>query len=337
MNTKQNIREFYDQIGWQQVSNGRYQNTRYEDLRPVSQEYIHRCHMRVARHLKPEGRFLLDAGSGPIQYPEYLEYSSGYQARLCVDISLVALKEARKRIGERKSGGHGFFAVADIANLPFKGDAFDGVVSLHTIHHLPQIEHTKAYDEIHRVLAPESSAVVVNGWSHPPLMNIFTTIVRLRKHMWLFARRLLGKKPPVQNSNPFGRLKASSVTSPSAEFTLSEAEGRRINFTERPHENSADSTASQQIGTFVEKHDVTWIKREVVPKMDLEIRVWRSVNVRFLRNFVHENLGGRQLLWFIFWLEERFPGLFGEKGTYPLIVIKKPETSIAVQLQEKLT
>jgi len=38
---KQDVREFYDQVGWQQVSEGVYQNARYEDLRPVSREYIH--------------------------------------------------------------------------------------------------------------------------------------------------------------------------------------------------------------------------------------------------------------------------------------------------------
>ena len=50
-NTKQQVREFYDQIGWSQVGDGLYQNARYEDLRPVSREYIHNCHMRVKRHL----------------------------------------------------------------------------------------------------------------------------------------------------------------------------------------------------------------------------------------------------------------------------------------------
>ena len=60
-NIKQEVREFYDQIGWQEVSDGLYQNARYEDLRPVSREYIHKCHMRVNRHLEPRGRFFLDA------------------------------------------------------------------------------------------------------------------------------------------------------------------------------------------------------------------------------------------------------------------------------------
>jgi hypothetical protein len=66
-NTKQQVREFYDQIGWSQVGDGLYQNARYEDLRPVSREYIHKCHMRVKRHLHP-GEILLTR-SGPVQCP----------------------------------------------------------------------------------------------------------------------------------------------------------------------------------------------------------------------------------------------------------------------------
>src|SRR5512140_3054085 len=99
-NTKQQVREFYDRIGWSQAGDGLYQNARYEDLRLVSREYIHCCHMRVSRHLATSGRFLLDAGSGPVQWPDYLEYSKGYDYRVCADISISALKEARGRLKE---------------------------------------------------------------------------------------------------------------------------------------------------------------------------------------------------------------------------------------------
>ena len=106
-NVKQDVRKFYDDIGWKEIGDGVYQNARYEDLRPVSWEYIHKCHLRVGRYLSQNGKFLLDAGSGPIQYPEYLQYSQGYQARVCADISIVALAEARQRIGDRSTGGQG--------------------------------------------------------------------------------------------------------------------------------------------------------------------------------------------------------------------------------------
>src|ERR1044071_6528670 len=180
-NTKQQVREFYDQIGWSQVGDGLYQNARYEDLRPVSREYIHNCHMRVKRHLAPQGELLLDAGSGPVQWPEYLSYSEHYRYRLCADISITALKEARARLGDK-----GLFVVADIANLPFRENAFDGVVSMHTIHHLPLSEHKGAYLELHRVLRTGKSAVVINGWHNSPLMRMADPFIAL-------ARRLSGR------------------------------------------------------------------------------------------------------------------------------------------------
>jgi len=166
-NTKQQVREFYDQIGWSQAGDGLYQNARYEDLRPVSREYVHKCHMRVKRHLAPSGDILLDAGSGPVQWPEYLTYSEDYKYRLCADISITALNEARTRLGDK-----GLFVVADIANLPFKPDAFDGVVSMHTIHHLPLTEHKKAYTELTRVLKSGKSGAIINGWHNPLLMKL---------------------------------------------------------------------------------------------------------------------------------------------------------------------
>ncbi|MGB8984961.1 MAG: class I SAM-dependent methyltransferase [Anaerolineales bacterium] len=168
------MREFYDQIGWSQAGDGLYQNARYEDLRPVSRAYIHKCHLRVKRHLAPRGEVLLDAGSGPVQWPEYLTYSENYRYRLCADISITALKEARNKLGEK-----GLFVVADIADLPFKPEVFDGAVSMHTIHHLPLSEHKRAYLELHRVLKTGRSAVVVNGWHNPLLMRMAEPFIRL--------------------------------------------------------------------------------------------------------------------------------------------------------------
>ena len=286
---KQQVRQFYDQIGWQEAGEGFYQNARYEDLRPVSREYIHCCHLRVARHLNPDGKYLLDAGSGPIQYPEYLEYSRGYQARVCGDISMVALQEARQRIGDQQNGGHGLFVVVDVANLPFKPEVFDGIVSLHTIHHLPESEHPQAYGELYRVLALHSAAVVVNGWADPPLMRFFIAPLQWMKQVRRIARGLSGKVPLPQKS----------------------ANGRtRYN-------------ASKPKGTFISKNNAAWMKQEIGSSVPLDILVWRSVSVKFLRTFVHQRLGGRWFLRLLFWMEERFPHFFGEKGQYPLIVIRK--------------
>jgi len=285
---KQQVREFYDQVGWQLVGEDVYQNAHYEDLRPVSRPYIQRCHLRVARHIRPSGRYLLDAGSGPIQYPEYLEYSQGYRYRVCADISIVALQEAHKRIGDK-----GLFVVADIANLPFKEEVFQGEVSLHTIHHLPEEQHLQAYDELYRVLAPHCQAVVVNGWPSSSLMNAYDPLIRFANRLRSFLRRRLEQ----EEMQPGPQKKAGS---------------------------RKEKTPK---GTFTNRHDVGWIKREVAGHMPLEILVWRSVSVRFLRALVHPWLGGRLWLSMLFWLEERFPHFFGEKGQYPLIVIRKPKAT----------
>jgi SAM-dependent methyltransferase len=181
-NTKRQVREFYDKVGWSQISEGLYQNARFEDLRPVSREYIHKCHLRVKRYIAPNGDFFLDAGSGPVQYPEYLTYSEGYRFRVCADISITALMEARKIVAE-----HGLYVVADVSNLPFKAESFDGIVSLHTIHHLPVSEQRGAYLELVRVLKTGKSAVVVNGWHDPALMKFAEPFIQLGR--WLTGRK----------------------------------------------------------------------------------------------------------------------------------------------------
>ena len=195
--TKQKVREFYDEIGWHQEADGYYQNARFEDLRPVSREYIHKTRLRVMNGLIPTGKLLLDAGSGPVQYEEYKVYSQGYRKRVCLDISIQALREARRRIGD-----HGFFIVGDLANLPFQSNVFDGAVSMHAIHHLALTEHPRAYAEIHRVLAEGRTAAIVNGWHEPLLSRIAEPLIGLMRK--LSGRSEKKKKEWLNEEDPAG-------------------------------------------------------------------------------------------------------------------------------------
>ena len=197
-NTKQEVREFYDQVGWSQIGEGLYQNSRYEDLRPVVQEYTHKCHLRVNRYLDPAGELMLDAGSGPVQWPEYLTYSQGYRYRVCADLSITALREARQRLGDQ-----GLYVVMDIAHLPFKADAFDGLISLHTIHHLPPEQHARAYAELYRVLKPGRRGVAVNGWNDSRIIRISEYLLGLIRPARRERRknRLSGKRSAKNVNN----------------------------------------------------------------------------------------------------------------------------------------
>lgn len=285
---KQQVQEFYDRVGWQRVGECCFHNARFEDLRPITQDYIHRCHIRVTRYLSPEGMFFLDAGSGPIQYPEYLEYSEGYRYRVCADLSIVALKEARERLGLK-----GLYVIADIANLPFKSSGFDGAVSLHTIHHLPRGEHKQAYLEIHRVLIPGSTGVVVNGWRDSLLMRLMKPFVWAAAGLVAVYRRMRGEGSHASKERYFYR--------------------------------DNDLTADLPQKTHAVRRSYSWLTQEVGPEVPLSVVVWRSVSTPFLKTVIHRRLGGRWVLKLIYWLEERFPHFMGRFGQYPLVVLEKKE------------
>lgn len=285
---KQEVRNFYDSVGWQEIGDGLYQNARYEDLRPVSQEYLHRCHTRVSRHLPDTGRFMLDAGSGPIQYPEYLTYSDGFQYRVCLDISHRALTEARKRIG-----GHGLFVVGDVAKPPFRSGVFEGVVSLHTVHHLPAEEHGAAFRGFERVAVDGGKIAVVYSWgADSPFMRLFQPLIGLANRLIKLYRRVRGL-----GGSPGDLIEGAT---PEAARLL------------------------KTPGTFTFKHDFRAIREELSDLCQFEILVWRSVSPAFLRAFIHRPLLGKVWLRMLFWLEELFPRFLGRIGQYPLIVYSKP-------------
>ncbi len=291
-NTRQQVREFYDRVGWSQIGEGLYQNARYEDLRPVSQEYISRCHLRINRYIPREGRFLLDAGSGPVQWPEYLTYSAGYQRRVCADISITALREARKRLGEK-----GLYVVADISALPFADGAFDGAVSLHAIHHVPPADQPTAYAELYRTLKPGGSAAVVNAWKSPEFMRRLQPVMAFSR----FVAKVIARLKRVI----------------------------RLDFKRRvPRQVAAAAAAIQDKSRPTGTHTVHQGARELTAALaaagiPVEIYPWRSVSVKFLRQVIHPWLAGRWLLRGLYALEERYPQYFGENGQYPIIVLRK--------------
>jgi len=261
---KHNVRQFYNRVGWKEISKGVYQNAQSEDLRPVPRSYIHYCNPRVNQHLIPDRKYFLDAGSGQIQYPQYLPYLESYQYRVCLDISIVALIDARARIGD-----HGLFVVGDIAHLPFRKDVFDGIVSLDTIHHVPESDYLQAYNELRQVLAPNRRAVVVNGWKDSALMGG-------SRYPMLIMERILKK-----NGNQ-----------------------------SFPIETGTNTQKAKPQGTLVQKLDARNLREMLKGSFQIDIKVWRSVSVRFLRAMIHPWALGKFCLGVLYLLEEAFPRFF---------------------------
>jgi ubiquinone/menaquinone biosynthesis C-methylase UbiE len=194
------VQAFYDNFGWLKADEGQFNDTtRFTDTRPIAREYQRHCNVRIGREL-PGGRFLLDVASGAIPADEYLEFSRHYEVRICVDFSVRALREARRKLGDA-----GLYLLGDITRLPLAPDAVDAVISLHTIYHVPRIEQTAAIDELARVTRCGGRVVVVYVWKSSAIMDL---VFGLRRYLGLirraFHRRVLPaeKVPPAPAAIP---------------------------------------------------------------------------------------------------------------------------------------
>jgi ubiquinone/menaquinone biosynthesis C-methylase UbiE len=188
--TRRSVREFYDRFGWlpEEQTGGFKDGTAFDDLRPVSAPYRRRANRRIEEALG-SGSLLLDAASGPVQYDDYVAFSSRFEHRVCLDFSLGALRAARSRLG-----AHALCVCADVARLPFRDATFDGVVSLHTLYHVPEGDQPRALRELCRMLVLHATGVVVVSWPRSGWDRVWTGVARrlARAH-----QALAGEIPPL--------------------------------------------------------------------------------------------------------------------------------------------
>jgi ubiquinone/menaquinone biosynthesis C-methylase UbiE len=249
---------YYDEIGWIPNKDGIIEDVvRFDDLRPVSRGYIHRCHLRVGKHIPGRGKYLLDVASGPVLYPEYVAYSEDYDNRICVDISIAALRAAKGKLGDK-----GIYILGDITNLPLKNASVDAFVSLHTIYHVPEEKQAAAFKELERVLKNGSTGVMVYSWGdHCLTMGFLTTV-------YSALRRLLKIVLPA--------------------FLVDWLRGG----VSRAQTQANTAATNKEPQLYNHPHDYNWFQREIASRADWDVRVWRSVSVQFLRQYVHAKLLG---------------------------------------------
>lgn len=123
--------------------------------------------VKTAEGIK-KGQKVLDVGCGNgVLYDVLVKKSIDYTG---VDLSSHLLKTAQKRL--QKYGGKIKLLKGNIIGLPLRDKAFDWVLALAVLHHIPSKElQKKSAQEIYRVLKPRGRAVV-SVW------NLYTDYAR---------------------------------------------------------------------------------------------------------------------------------------------------------------
>lgn len=94
----------------------------------------------------PEGGSILDVGCGPGQFAKYM-MDKGFQIT-GIDFSNEMLSTAKKKVPEGK------FQHADMRNLDFKEENFDGLLVAYSLIHIPSDDIPKTLEGFYRVLKP---------------------------------------------------------------------------------------------------------------------------------------------------------------------------------------
>ncbi|MCB1993159.1 MAG: class I SAM-dependent methyltransferase, partial [Geminicoccaceae bacterium] len=157
------VRRWYDEHGWQRdAGSGLFRDTATfsgagSSGSPGAAHYEARSYQDLDGTFGA-GRYFIDAASGALAHSEYIPWSSEFSARICIDISGVALREARQRLGD-----HGLYIQANLAQLPLGDNSIDGGVSAYTIQHIAADEQALAVQELARVLATGHYLYILTG------------------------------------------------------------------------------------------------------------------------------------------------------------------------------
>ncbi len=158
---------FYENFGWQLNNDDEYNDGAiFNDNRKFAKEYVSKCHKRVNKFLDYTGEYMVDIASGPIQHEEYIKYSENFKKRICIDISVEALKGAKRKIGD-----HGVYILGDITNIPLKSGSADAAISLHTIYHIDKQKQHLAFRELYRILKKGAKCVIIYSWGGKNSLN----------------------------------------------------------------------------------------------------------------------------------------------------------------------
>ncbi len=177
-----NLKEFYDTHGWKKDKNSRryHDQLLHTDIDETSQKYMLRNEDRYKVNFENGGQCFLDAGCGAAPRQNF---SRNFEKHVCVDISITGLAEAGKKLGDK-----GIYLIADLADLPFKDETFDGVLASHCLYHVHNDLQPVVLKELYRVTKSNKNLVVFYSSNYNLLSLIRMTVKMLLKFFLLFYR-----------------------------------------------------------------------------------------------------------------------------------------------------
>lgn len=183
---KQSVESFYNKHGWDVVEGNTNDALINENLTTVAKDYVSKVRRRIHKNLG-SGKALLDVGCGPIQYPEYLEYSTNFDLRVCVDLSKKALIQAEQKIGAK-----GIFIEGDYLDIATPKQApFSGATLINVLYHVDKSKQELLVRRILSDLKPGAKLVIV--YSNPHTFSAVLTA-------FLVSVKRLANKLGVLNS-----------------------------------------------------------------------------------------------------------------------------------------
>ena len=188
---KQRVFDYYNEINYKiRDSFSIYEDSnKWLDFREVSSKYIKNSLQKASRFYPNQGGYILDIASGPIGLTEYMSLSDGYEYRVCIDISINALIQAKANIG--KAGKKGIYICGDITNIPLRDNSADTVLSQHTLYHVPKNNQKKAVEEMYRVAKPSSKIVIIYSWFYRSwFMNLTLNLIQIYRILRHFGGKI---------------------------------------------------------------------------------------------------------------------------------------------------
>lgn len=169
---EKSVREFYDSQGWRRTSDGVLEDSRRWGCRlPAHGEYGLETVRRIATLYRDGGSIFLNCGSGPFTDGAVL-CSENFERRVCVDISLSALRLCRERLQE-----HGLYLCGSMATLGLRSDIADGTLCEHALYHVDRTFQEATVREMIRVTKAARPIIIIYSNPLGPL-NILEDIYR---------------------------------------------------------------------------------------------------------------------------------------------------------------